>query len=113
MTHGNLILDSFPESDQELFETLVQTGTTRIERIISSGQASPPGFWYDQNEHEFIVVLQGSAVIGFEEGQSISLESGAWLHIKPHQKHRVVTTSTNPPTIWLALFWSPHNDDER
>ena len=105
MTHGNLLLDSIPDSHQELFETLVQTGEVRIERIISTGQSSPEGFWYDQPEHEFVMVLQGAAVIDFEERPSISLEQGTWLHIQPHQRHRVAGTSADSATIWLAIFW--------
>ena len=112
MKQGNLLLDSFPDSNRELFETLVQTGKTRVERIISSGQSSPEGFWYDQHEHEFVLILQGTAVIGFESGRRVALEPGTWLHIKPRQRHRVVETSTNPQTIWLALFWTADESAE-
>ena len=105
MTNGDLLRDLMGDCQEEIFQILVQSGPLRIERIISTGQSSPPRFWYDQHEHEFVLVVQGAAVVAFEDGRQVPLQVGGWLHIEPHQKHRVVSTSENPQTIWLAVFW--------
>ena len=105
MISGNLLRDPKGDGANEVFETLIQSGQVRIERIVSSGQSSPSGFWYDQQDHEFVLVVQGQAVVAFADGREVTLQTGTWLHIEPHQKHRVITTSQNPQTIWLAVFW--------
>ncbi len=67
---------------EELFTTLHQAKGLRIERIVSQGHTSPPGFWYDQDEYEWVVVLQGSAVIEFEgEPEPTKLQAGSYLNI--------------------------------
>ena len=79
----------------------------RIERIVSQGHASPPGFWYDQDEHEWVVVLQGSATIQLEgDSEPMNLQAGAYLNIPVHARHRVVSTSPTEKTIWLAISYS-------
>ena len=105
MISGNLLREPKGDGTNEVFETLVQSGQLRIERIVSSGQSSPSGFWYDQQDHEFVLVVQGEAVVAFADGRHVTLQTGTWLHIEPHQRHRVITTSENPQTIWLAVFW--------
>ena len=76
----------------------------RIERIVSTGQASPPGFWYDQEQDEWVVLLTGKAKIVWEDGQSRALSAGEWLLIPAHQRHRVEWTAKEPPPcIWLAV----------
>ena len=89
---------------EELTETLVAAHYVRIERIVSTGQSSPPGFWYDQQEHEWVVVLQGEAVLEFEN-HSLRLLPGDHVLIPPRQKHRVGSTSHHEPTVWLAVFF--------
>ena len=91
-------------STEELTEILVQSKNARIERIISTGQVSPSGFWYDQEENEFVMLLQGEAVIEYENG-SIKLKAGDTLIIPAHQKHRVDFTSIEPACIWLCVFY--------
>jgi cupin 2 domain-containing protein len=96
---------------QELFEVLLRrdpagirvAARTLIERIISTGQATPPGQWLDQDTAEWVILLQGQAELAFEESEAVSLSPGDYLFIPPHQKHRVEATSVNPPCIWLAI----------
>jgi cupin 2 domain-containing protein len=79
----------------------------RIVRIVSLGQASPPGFWYDQAEGEWILVLAGAARLRFaEEAEARLLGPGDWLDITPHRHHRVEWTDPTVPTVWLAVFYS-------
>jgi len=90
----------------ELVETLAENQHTRIERIISTGQTSPADFWYDQHEHEWVVVLQGEAKLLFDgEAEPIHLKTGDYINIPSQRKHRVEWTSTDEPTIWLAVFY--------
>ncbi len=99
--------DKLPE---ELFETLVERSALRIERIISTGQASPPGFWYEQEENEFVLLLSGSASLTLEQEdgllQSLCLQPGDWLILPAHRRHRVDSTANDRPTVWLAVFYS-------
>lgn len=88
----------------EVCELLLQRPGIRVERILSTGQASPPGFWYDQTEDEWVAVLQGEGVLQWEDGRLTELRSGDWLLIPARQKHRVERTSVDPPCIWLAVF---------
>ena len=93
-------------SDNEEITSLLAVGkNTRIERIVSSGQVTPADFWYDQNQHEFVMVLQGEAKILFEENQEKSFKQGDYLVIEKHVKHRVTYTSSHPKCIWLAIFY--------
>jgi cupin 2 domain-containing protein len=91
--------------NEEIIEILSQGKNIRIERIISSGQISLEDFWYDQSEHEFVIVLQGEAKILFENRDEQFLRQGDYLIIPPHKKHRVSYTSINPKCIWLAVFY--------
>ena len=90
----------FPE---ELVTILAQSSTVRIERIVSSGQVSD---WYDQTEAELVVLLEGYAVIDFDNGKRISIAKGDTVLISPHERHKVSFTSTNPPCIWLCVFFN-------
>lgn len=107
---GNLFnnVDSNVDSNpDEIIEELLsqKSSSTRIERIISEGQISPPNFWYDQDENEYVAVLQGCAEIEFEKNFSLALNLGDWIIIPEHVRHKVIFTSTNPKCIWLAVFW--------
>ena len=100
----NNIPQNLPE---ELFTTLHQAKGLRIERIVSQVHASPSGFWYDQDESEWVIVLQGSAVIQFEgDSKPIELQPGSFSNIPTHVRHRVVSTSPTEKTIWLAIHYS-------
>lgn len=92
---------SLPE---ELVHTLLTTSVIRIERIVSQGHASPPGFWYEQAENEWVLLIQGAAELRIE-GQVIDLRPGDFVNLPAGQKHRVEWTSPDEPTIWLAVFY--------
>jgi cupin 2 domain-containing protein len=94
-------------SDTEVVEVLKQRADMSIERIISTGQSSPPGFWYDQPGDEFVVLLAGSAVLRFEEGgHLVEMSPGDWIEIPARVRHRVESTQVDPPTVWLAVHIS-------
>lgn len=95
-------------SPDELFETLHQQPGIRIERILSFGQASPPGFWYEQENDEWVVLLQGQARLRFEEEpQTSELRAGDHVSIPAKKRHRVEWTSSEPPAVWLAVHFGP------
>jgi len=89
-------------TQEELITVLAESNNVRIERIISTGQTSD---WYDQDETEFVVLLEGSAVIEHENSKSVAMSKGDTLIIKPHERHRVSYTSTEPPCVWLCVFY--------
>jgi cupin 2 domain-containing protein len=94
-----------PNLEKEVFEELVRSGNVRIERIISKGHTSPDKGWYDQSEHEWIIVLEGSGSILFENGVEVNLEKGDYINIPPHSRHKVSRTDPNHVTVWLAIFY--------
>jgi cupin 2 domain-containing protein len=89
----------------ELFEVLLAAASMRIERIISHGHSSPDGFWYDQDQHEWVVLLKGSARLRFEDGQPVEMKPGDFINIPAHKRHRVDWTAPDEPTIWLAVHY--------
>lgn len=89
----------------ELFEILLQQDQLKIERIISTGQTTPAGQWYDQAQDEWVILLQGTARLSFSDCPEQTLQVGDYLHIPAHQRHRVEFTSTTPPCIWLAIHF--------
>lgn len=103
MTKNIFVLpDSLP--DAEVFEPLAAGAGTKIERIISTGQATPEGEWYDQEQAEWVLLLQGEAVLLFDDGRRYCLTPGDHVFIPPHERHRVESTTTEPPCIWVAVF---------
>ncbi|GBF79161.1 cupin domain-containing protein [Aphanothece sacrum] len=90
-------------NDQELFETIISNQNIKIERIISTGQTTPQDTWYDQEQDEWVILLQGEAILSYENGSQLNLKAGDYLLIQSHQKHRIDYTSNNPPCIWLAI----------
>ncbi|MEA5098338.1 MAG: cupin domain-containing protein [Burkholderiaceae bacterium] len=104
--NDNLFSPVPPSSGEVFTELLIRPGV-RIERIVSTGQASPPGFWYDQNEAEWVLVLQGEAWLRFEdEPQARRLRPGDYVEITPRRRHRVEWTEPARPTVWLAVHCS-------
>lgn len=102
---GNL-LDSLPvDLPEELFTVLAEADGVRVERIVSNGQASPEGFWYDQEWAELVLLVAGAA--GLEmEGEAVRvLVPGDWLVIPAHARHRVAWTDPDRPTVWLAVHY--------
>ena len=103
----NLFADIPVDLPQELVETLLTAGKLRIERIVSRGHASPEGFWYDQPEQEWVLVLQGAARLRFEGSREpLEVNPGDYVHIPAHQRHRVEWTTPQEPTIWLAIHYA-------
>src|SRR5690349_18451831 len=88
----------------EIMENLVEARHLRIERIVSEGQSSPEGFWYDQEENEFVLLVQGEARLRFED-ESIVMKAGDWVLIPAHRKHRVDWTTSDGHSVWLAVFY--------
>jgi cupin 2 domain-containing protein len=100
----NLFTNLPSELPDELCTTLLEATNLRIERIVSHGHSSPDCFWYDQNQHEWVLVLQGTARLSIE-GASKELKLGDYINIPAHQKHRVDWTTPDEPTVWLAVFY--------
>jgi len=91
---------------EEVFTPLLKAGTFTLERIVSSGQATPPGQWYDQETHEWVVLLQGRAGLIFEgEKEMCVLHPGDYVRIPAHCRHRVEWTEAGKTTLWLALHY--------
>jgi cupin 2 domain-containing protein len=104
MRRGNLLAGLPPRQAEEQVERLIDGRTIRIERTVSTGQASPPGFWYDQPGDEFVVLLAGAARLRFEaDDLTLDLRPGDWVEIPAHVRHRVEWTQVEPPTVWLAI----------
>lgn len=90
----------------EFAENLIQSGRFRIERIVSTGQSTPEGEWYDQAQYEWVILLQGSARLEFEgHADPVELTAGNFLTIPPHCRHRVAWTDPDQPTFWLAVHY--------
>ena len=91
----------------EQFADLLQRPGLRIERIVSTGQCSPPDFWYDQAEGEWVLVLRGAARLRFaDEPEARRLGPGDFVDIAPHRRHRVEWTTPDEATVWLAVFYA-------
>lgn len=100
------IFDAIPVNvDTEVFQDILTSANLRIERIVSKGQVSPPEGWYDQDQHEWVMVLQGSAVLQFDQGDTCHLSPGDYVNIPAHAKHRVSWTDPDEVTVWLAVFY--------
>ncbi|NJD34979.1 MAG: cupin domain-containing protein [Betaproteobacteria bacterium] len=110
MMAGNIfagLLPMAPEAAERL-ETLLARPGLRIERIVSSGHASPAGFWYEQADAEWVVLLAGEALLRFEdETEARRLGTGDWIYIEPGRRHRVDWTAPAMPTVWLAIHHAP------
>lgn len=101
------LFDPLPHaSTAEAVDLLLSCPGVRIERIVSLSQASPPGFWYDQDEGEWVLLLAGAAHLRFEdESEPRSLAPGDVVDIAPHRRHRIEWTDAATPTIWLTVFY--------
>ena len=104
-TPSNLFDDlpgNFPE---EIIQTMLNKPGLRIERIFSRGHASPEGSWYDQESHEWVLLVQGAARMRFEGEESFEMTPGSFIDIPSHTRHRVEWTDPNQTTIWLAIHY--------
>lgn len=102
---ANLLNDLPAAAETEHFQTLLTRPGLRIERIVSDGQISPPGFWYEQRDDEWVLLLAGQAALEYGDGTRVELEVGDALLIPAGRRHRVADTA--PRTVWLAVFCPP------
>lgn len=107
MERGNLLVSLGARGGDELFTTLVQRPGVRVERIVSHGQSSPAGFWYDQDESELVLLVAGSARLEVEGSGELALEPGDWIDLPARCRHRVSWTDPEAATVWLAVFYGP------
>jgi cupin 2 domain-containing protein len=105
--HGNLFGNIPAHLPGELCEAILSAASFRVERIVSRGHASPEGFWYDQAEHEWVLLVSGAARVRFEgDGQAVEMKPGDYLHIPARRRHRVEWTAPGVDTVWLAIHYA-------
>ena len=108
MNAGNKVTSIFSEVPEnlpdELVEVLEERPGVRLERIVSRGHASPPGFWYDQETDEWVMLVSGKAELEFEgEKGPFTMTQGDWVFIPAGRRHRVLWTDPGNDTVWVAL----------
>ncbi len=100
------IFEQIPKDlKDEVFEDIITSDKLTIERIISHGHISPASGWYEQDNSEWVIILQGEAVISFESKEDVRLKVGDYLQITALERHRVSWTNPNAVTIWLAIHY--------
>ncbi len=100
------IFDDLPQHlPKEVVQTLIRAADVRIERIISHGHASAPDFWYDQPQHEWVILLKGAARLQFQDGM-VEMKVGDFINIPAFKKHRVDWTTPDEPTVWLGVRYT-------
>jgi cupin 2 domain-containing protein len=105
MTLQNLLATIPAQLDTELIEQIASKGKVVIERILSRGQSSPTSGWYDQPEDEWVLLLEGEAMVDFADGRQYHLHRGDHLLIPAHCQHKVAWTPSDRTTIWLAVHF--------
>ncbi len=104
MKTSNIFENIKVDKEDEQFFDLLKKDNLRIEKIVSNGQVSPKNFWYEQEENEFVLLLEGFAILEFED-KEIELNKGDYINIPAFLKHRVKYTSKKQTSIWLAVFY--------
>ena len=104
MEKYNIFEEIIIDKSKEKFFEIFKNETIKIEKIVSNGQKSPDNFWYEQEQSEFVLLLEGFAILEFED-KEIELKKGDCLNIKAMQKHRVKFTSLDESTVWFAVFY--------
>jgi cupin 2 domain-containing protein len=100
------LFDLIPQPVKDEFvEAFIDKKNVRVERIVSHGHTSPPDFWYDQDENEWVVVVAGGARLRFDDGDEVALGRGDHVIIPAHRKHRVEWTAPGEDTVWVAVFY--------
>lgn len=101
------LLAAIPASlTEELVQILVRAPGVQVVRVVSCGHHSPDGFWYDQEENEFVVVVAGAARMVFEEpAETVEMVAGSFVNIAAHRRHRVEWTDPEQNTVWLGVFY--------
>jgi cupin 2 domain-containing protein len=102
---ANLFAELPQQLPEELVEILLSTANVRVERIVSYGHASPAGFWFDQDQDEWVVLLKGAARLRFEGEKPLAMKPGDLVNIPARTRHRVEWTTPDEPTIWLAVHY--------
>lgn len=106
MIQHNHFFHALPDArGGEVFENLISTPSVRIERIVSRGQVAPEHGWFDQEENEWVMVVQGAAELTFDNGKMLRLHPGDYVNIPAHTKHQVSWTQPDSDTVWLAVFY--------
>jgi len=100
----NIFDEIIVDKSEEKFFEIFKNETIKVEKIVSNGQKSPENFWYEQEKSEFILLLEGFAILEFEN-REVELKKGDCLNIKAMEKHRVKFTSLDESTIWFAVFY--------
>ncbi len=104
ITKNNLFQPLPTRTDEEAFQTLLETQGFRLERIVSEAHATPKGIWYDQNCPEWVLLMQGAAGLRIEnQPEPITLFPGDYVYLPSHLKHRVEWTAPDQATVWLTL----------
>jgi cupin 2 domain-containing protein len=104
LRRGSLFADVPSELPAELTTVLAAGSGARIERIVSRGHATADGEWYEQDEHEWVLLVAGTARLNFAGGESVELAPGDWVDLPAGLRHRIAWTSPDIDTIWLAIF---------
>jgi len=107
--HGNVLADIPSQIPRELEQVFLEKDNVLIKRIVSKGQKSPASAWYDQLDNEWVLVVQGEAILEFENGEDLHMQQGAFCFIPAQQKHRVKWTPEDQVTIWLAVHFTVQN----
>jgi len=102
---SNIFTTENKKYENEIFETILQNDCILLERIISDGQTTPDGKWYDDDRDEWVLLLKGKAEIEFEDGEKVGLLPGDYLLIKANRRHKVTYTDLQNKTIWLTLYY--------
>ena len=108
--HNFFDLPAATTKDGEAFDDLLAVPGLRIERIVSRGQVSPPGFWYEQSWDEWVLVVEGEAQLEIDgQSEPVWLAAGDHVWLPAGCRHRVTYTRTAPPTVWLAVHRESHD----
>ncbi len=100
------IYDAIPDNlPEEHIESMLTHGSVRIKRIVSKGHTSPAEGWYDQDDNEWVLVVEGAGTVRFEDGTETTLAKGDYVHIPAHTRHKVVWTDPDRVTVWLAVHY--------
>ena len=102
---GNIFSNIPNNLPEEIFETILSILILSFDIIVSKGQSSPKNFWYDQDQNEWVIVLEGKARLVFKGNETINLNKGDYINIPAHKKHRVEWTDPHVETIWLAIYY--------
>ncbi|RRB04393.1 cupin domain-containing protein [Larkinella rosea] len=106
METGNLFSAIPAVMPDEIVDQLLTGNGFNVERIVSKGHASPDGFWYDQAQNEWVLLVKGAARLRLEGTEEpLELSAGMYVNLPAHRKHRVEWTTEDEETVWLAIFY--------